>query len=148
MATDAACRKPEVGAVQVFHLDRGALRRRNLFCGVALLTGQGRVFPIEREPGLGVIEILGVPFHQRKVFAVVVRVTTSAALARSRWNAKRSVQALVGCDTGGNLGVALEAFEGAFASEAVASGAVARSVQRLMGVGKRPGRNLRVRRAV
>jgi hypothetical protein len=148
MATDAAWGEPEEGAIQVFHLDRGALRRRNLFCRVALLAGEGCVFPVESKSSLCVIKILCVPLHQRKVFAIVVRVTTGAALARSRRNIERGMQTLMSCNPGSNLGVAFKAFEGALASEAVASGAVARSVQRLMGAGERSWRNLRVRRTV
>lgn len=42
------------------------------------------------------IECLRIPFDQRKVFAVVLRVTTCAFLARSGWQVIARVQASVG----------------------------------------------------
>ena len=53
---------------------------------VALLAFQARVLAFENVSRFSMVESLGVPLHQRKIFAVVFGVTARAFLARTRRN--------------------------------------------------------------
>lgn len=142
MARDTTRGDPQVGLAEILDLDRCSLMRRNVGGIMALGTGQACVFALEHVTCVPVTEGLDVPFDQRKVFAVVFRVAAGALLARARRNVVSRMQAFPGEEPRGNFGVAVKTFEGSLSAELVTTGAVRRSVQRLMRPGQWTGRNL------
>ena len=108
MASPASSRQPKVGSVQVFDLYRGTVLRSNLRRIVAAVASKPGVLALKNVSGLFMIEALAVPLDQRKVFPVVLRVTTCALLARSRRDIVRRMQSLAGSKAGRNLRVAFE----------------------------------------
>lgn len=91
---------------------------------VAFVASQPSMLAFENVSGVFVIESLGIPFHQRKIFPVMFRVATRAFLARTCRDVVRRVQSPVRCDPAGNFGVTLETLQGRLAAELVATGAV------------------------
>ena len=74
MAGSTALRQSKIRAVNVLHLDRSPLDRTDVFCGVALVTGEAGVFSVQRKSGFCVIK-LGwgrVPTHKHKLAAIMV----------------------------------------------------------------------------
>ncbi len=110
---------------------------------VAFIARQAGVLAFKQVAGLLVIESLGVPLDQREIFAIVFGVAAGAFLARSGWNVIGGVKTLVGGETGRDLGVTVQTFQGCLAAELVATGAVGRSVQGLVRARQWSGRNLR-----
>jgi len=88
------------------------------------------------------VEGLDVPFDQRKVFAIVLRVTARALLAGIGWDVIGRMQSLAGIEAGGDLSVAVQAFEDRLSAKLVATGTIGRTVERLMRTRQRPGRDL------
>lgn len=87
-------RNSEVSTGQILDFDGCAFLRRDMRWVVALVAGESRVFPLKHVAGIFVIEGFGVPLDERKVFAVVLRVTSGALLARSWRNVVAGVKAL------------------------------------------------------
>lgn len=81
MASNATRRESEVGPARVLDLDGRAFLRRNMRRIVAFITGQARVLAFEQISRVIVIERPDVPLDERKVFAVMLRVTSRALLA-------------------------------------------------------------------
>ena len=100
----------------------------------------------EQISGLLVVEVLGIPLDQGEVFTIVLRVAASALLAGARRNVVGGVQPLAGGKPGADFGVTFQTFPGRLSTELVATGAICRSVQRLMGLRERSGRDLSPRR--
>ena len=91
------------------------------------------------------IERFRVPFDQRKVFAIVLRMTAGAFLARSGRQVVTSVQAPAGQESRRDFSMTLETPQRCLPTELVTTGAVRGSVQRLVWTRERPRRNLRRR---
>jgi len=143
MAGNATRRECEVGPARVLDLDGRAFLRRNMRRIVAFITGQARVLAFEQISRVIVIECPDVPLDERKVFAVMLRVTTRALLARPGGNIVSSVQALASRKPDCNLPVTVQALQRRLPAELMATGAVGRSVQRLVWLRQRPRRDLR-----
>jgi len=90
------------------------------------------VLTLQNVARLLVVEGFDVPFDQWKIFTVVFRVTTGALLARAGRNVIRGVQSFVGTKPRGNFSVTIVALQSGLAPEYMATGAVGRSVERLM----------------
>ena len=136
-------RETKVGAAQVFDLDGCALRSSNARRRVATVAIQRGMFSYQRVSRLLVIERFGVPLDKWKIFAVMIGVTTRALFAGAGLNVVGSVQASACHYSPGNLRMAVHAAKGGRSAQLVAGGAVGRSVEKLVGTGQRPRRNLR-----
>lgn len=77
----ASLRNAEVSLVQILHLDERAIGGHNVFSGMAAITGQARMFGLERIASLLVIKSVGIPFDDRKILSVVIGVAAHATLA-------------------------------------------------------------------
>jgi hypothetical protein len=78
MACNATRRNTEECPGQILDFDFRAFTLGYAFRGVALITVQPCVFPLESPSGLSVIETLALPFCDREVFAIVLRVAGNA----------------------------------------------------------------------
>jgi len=143
MARDTTRGDSQVGPAEIRDLDRCALLLGNVGRVMALGTGHARMFALEPVTSILVTEGLDVPFDQRKIFAVVFRMTASALLAGAGRNVISRMQAFPGREPSGNFSVAAQTFERGCSAELVTTGTVRRSVQRLMRPGQWTGRNLR-----
>lgn len=114
------------------------MRRR-----VALVASQSCVFTFERISGLFVIETLDLPLDQRKIFAVMLGMTAGALLARTRGDVIRRVQSFMCVEPVTDFVVAIEALQRSLTTKLVATGALCRTVERLMRSRKWAGRDLR-----
>ena len=94
------------------------------------------------------IEVFRVPLDQRKILAIMVGVARWASLAGSRLNVVGGVKAFMRGNARRDLGMTLEALEGALAPKRMAGGAICRAVQQLVRPCERPRRNLRGRHAM
>jgi hypothetical protein len=81
MACNAARRYSEECPGQILDFDFRTLTLGYVFRAVALVTVQPRVFPLESPPGLPMIETRALPFCDRKIFAIVLRVAGNAIQA-------------------------------------------------------------------
>ena len=109
---------------------------------VALVAGKSGVFSLKQVSGFLVVEGLDVPLDQGEVFAVVLGVAAGALLARSGREIVGCVQPLMGRKPRCDLGVTLQTLKSSLPSKLVTARAVCGSVERLVGPGKRSGRNL------
>ncbi len=109
---------------------------------VALVAIETGVLAFESVSRLFVIKSLDVPLDEREVFAVMFGVTAGALLARTHRNVVGGVQASMGGDARADFGMALHAFQGGLSAELVATGAIGRSVERLVGPRQRARGNL------
>lgn len=132
MASPAGGRQSEVGSTQVFDLDGVAFLRADLCWSVAAIATDPGVLALKDVSSLFVIEGFGIPLNQRKVFAIVLGVTTRALLARSRGDVVSGVKSPAGRKASRNLGVAVETLQCSLPAKFVATGAVGSSVQRLV----------------
>jgi hypothetical protein len=82
-----------------------------MLCRVTAVAAEARVLALEGVSGLLVIERLGIPFDQGKVFALVFGVTAYALLTGSRRKMIGSMQALALGQTLGDFRVAIQALE-------------------------------------
>ena len=107
----------------------------------------------QRPSGLIVVEMICVPFDvgnldeldHLKIQPIVVRVAADASLAGSGLQLVAAMQAPLGGYTGGDFGVALQAFELRLsATKLVTISAMRRAVQLFMRLCQRAGRDLRV----
>ena len=98
----------QVGAVQV--LNRRPFLRNDVSGSVATCAAQSGVFAFENVTGLAMIEGLGVPLDERKIFAVVLRVAARALFTRIRRDIVSGMQSVVCTEAGGDFGVAGQAF--------------------------------------
>lgn len=129
MTRDASLRNAQEGLVQVLYLDHRMFRGRNMIGSMTAVTGQARVFRLQRISGLFVIKGAGIPLHDWKIFSVVVGVAAYAILARPRVLLVGGVEPAVSRDARGNLRVTLQTLEGWFSSGKLVAGcAVARTV--------------------
>lgn len=80
MAACATWRQSEIGAGWVLHLEAGSLRLLDIRRVMTFVAGQTRVFSVECEAGLAVIELRGrrIPVQQAKRDPVVFGVTAHA----------------------------------------------------------------------
>lgn len=85
MAPDAGTGESQIAMIQVFHLNLRARRGHDLSRVVALLATQSGMAARQRESGLPMIHGFAVrlPADERKICAIVVRVTLNAIFARS-----------------------------------------------------------------
>ena len=143
MAGNAAGRQTEVGSARVLDFDGRAFLGRDVGRIVALVTGQARVLAFQQVSRFLVIERLDVPLDQREVFPVVLRVATGTFLTGARRDVIGGVQAFMSGKPGRDFGVTVQALQRRLAAELVATGAVGRSVQRLMRPREWSGRDLR-----
>ncbi len=80
VAGDATAGESEIGLRQVFRRDCGSLTGDDLFGIVTLGACKPRVLAVQHEPGLCMIEILGIPSDQLEVQTVMLRVALDAVL--------------------------------------------------------------------
>jgi hypothetical protein len=120
MASSASLWYPQKTARQVLHLDRSALLRCDVIGTVAASTSHAGMFSFEKVSGEFVVESLGVPFHQWKILAVMLRVTARTLFARPRRNVVGGVEALVSGHTSCNLSVAFDALQRSSRTELMA----------------------------
>jgi len=81
VARGASLRDSEKRLTEILHLDRGAVGGGNLIGRVALIAGEAGVFALEQVARFFVIELIGVPFNKREVYAIVIGVAAYAFLA-------------------------------------------------------------------
>jgi len=81
MAGYAAWRNAQEGAIQILDLDVRDLFWIDMLCRMAFATGQAGMLAFERITSLLMIESLGVPFNQGKIYAIVLGVADDAFLA-------------------------------------------------------------------
>lgn len=136
---------PEKCSRQVLDLDDGARRRGNVFRGVAFVTGDTLMFPFENVAREIVVEGLGVPLDQGKVFTVVFGVAFGTSVIVALWQFICGMQAFASTEPASNFSVTADTLERRGGTEFVAVGAVKSTIERLVGAGKRAGRNLRER---
>ncbi len=81
VATGAAGGQAEKSVVQVLVLEFNAICRQDSLRVVAAIAGESCMLAVERETGLGVVEVSGggIPFNNRKIAAVVLRMATNTA---------------------------------------------------------------------
>lgn len=132
MASAAGGRQSEIGSAQVFDLDGRAFLRADLRRSVAAIATEPGVLALKDVSGLFVIEGFDVPLDQREIFAIVLRVTARALLARSRRNSVSGMKSPVRRKAGRDLRVAVETFQRSLPTEFVATGAVGSPIQRLV----------------
>lgn len=113
--------------------------------GMAFLACDPRVLFHQGVSGQPMVELLNgrVPVDQRKILAIVFEVAAHAILAIGILHPQLRVIALFCRQAVCDFLVAFQAFEGWRAgAELVAGVALGRAVERLVGFGKRSGRNL------
>lgn len=132
----------EVSPSEIFDSDRDAFRGGNSRRCMTAIAAQSRMLAFESVSRLFVIECLDVPLDEREIFAIVFRVAARALLARIRRNVVSGVQSPVSSDAACDLRMTIQALQSRLSAEFVTTGAIRRSVQRLMGAGERAGRNL------
>lgn len=96
---------------------------------MALITGESGVLAFENVSGLAMIEVLDVPLHQRKVFAIVLRVAAGTLLTGTRWDVVCSMQAVASRKSGRDFGVTLQALQRRLPAKLMATGTISRSVE-------------------
>src|SRR5215469_6403212 len=106
MARNAGGRQTKKGPVQVLVLDDCPLLWGNTGRVVALIAFEAGVLAFQDIPGLFVVEGLCIPFDQRKVCAIVLRVTAGALLTGPRGDVVGRMQALVSLKAAGDFSVA------------------------------------------
>lgn len=143
VASHARRGKAQIGSAGIFDLDRGAFLGRNVRGIMALRTLQPSVLALENVPGIFVIEGFDIPLDQGKIFTVVLGMTAGAFLAGTARNVVGRVQALVSGEAGSDFSVTVQAFEGSLTAEFMATGAIGRTVEGLVGPRQRARRNLR-----
>lgn len=136
----------QIGAAQVFDLDRRPLRRHNSRRRVATIAGQPCVLALKRVSSFFVIESFCVPLDQRKVFTIVFGMAAGALPAGAGRNVVSRMQSLAGIEPGGDFGVAVQTLERCLSPKLVTTGAVGRSIERLVRLREWPRRNLCTRR--
>lgn len=99
---------------------------------VARKTG---VFTFQQVSSFFVIERLRIPLDERKIFAIMLGVTSGALLTRSRWDVVGRVQAAVRRQPSGDFRMAFKALQRSLSTELVAAGAIRGTAQRLMWTG-------------
>ena len=142
VAGGAGSRDPEIGADQILFFDCCPLLRRDVRWIVTLGALDPCMLAFEDVSDLFVVEGLRVPFHEREVFTIVFRVTSRAFLARACGDVVSSVQSPVGRQASSDFGVAIEALQRGLSAELMASGAIGRSVEGLVGAREWPRGNL------
>src|SRR5215469_2425660 len=80
MAGDTCTRDAQVGSIQILGLDRSTLPRRNVRSIVAFVARRSRVPAFKLVSRVFMVEGLGVPLDQRKIFSVMFRVAPGALL--------------------------------------------------------------------
>jgi hypothetical protein len=144
VARHACLRNPQKGLAEILLLYVRALGGGDFIGQVAFIAGQAGMFAFQQVSGFFVIEFVRIPLDQRKIFAVVIRVTAHAFLAGARGDVIGPMQPAFGGDSRANIGVTADALELRLAaSDFVAIGAVQRPVEKLMLPRERAGRNLR-----
>ena len=140
----ARLRNPQEGLAEVLHFYIGALGGRDSIGKVALVAGQTGMFAFQQISGFLVVKLVRIPLDQREIRPIVIGVAADAFLAGAGQNVIGPVQPALGGDSRANIGVAADAFELRLAAaELVAVGAVGGSVEKLMWLRQRAGRNLR-----
>ena len=81
VASGAGLRNAQETARQILHLDRGTLRGGDVIGAMAASASHAGMLAFENITGKFVIEGLGIPLDERKILAVVFRVTARALLA-------------------------------------------------------------------
>lgn len=110
---------------------------------VTTIAGEARVLALQCVSSLLVVEYLGIPLNQGKIFAIVFRMTADTLLTRTRRKMIGSMQALAFGQALGNFRVAIQALEGCLSSsQLVAAAAIGGSVKRLVSSRQRSRRNL------
>lgn len=80
----ARLRNAEKCPADVFDFDERSLRPGNVFRTVAFVAGESGVLAFERITSLLVVERVGIPLYDRKIFTVVVGMAADAPLAGTR----------------------------------------------------------------
>ncbi len=107
------------------------------------IARQSCVLAFQKVSRLFVVEVFRVPFDEREVFTIVLRVASRAFLAGTRWDAVAGMQSSMCGEPGGDFCMAFETLQGRLSAKLVATRTICRSVQRLMGSCEGTGRDLR-----
>lgn len=129
---DTSGRQAQISAGRIRDFYCCSLLRRNVRWVVTAVAGNIGVLALQRVPCLLVVERFDVPLDEWKCFAIVLRVAAGTFLAGTARNVKRLVQSLLSAYPRIDLRVALQALEGRFPAKLMASGALARSIERLV----------------
>ena len=131
MAGEAFLREAEVGAIQVLDLDRRFVCRGDVRSGMTLLATQRGMFSVQGPAGGAVIELRcrRLPADERKVDAVVFRMTLRAGLAGRTLRHQAEVQSPARGNPRCDLGVALQTFQRRLRADLVATGAVGGAIE-------------------
>jgi hypothetical protein len=132
VACGASGRHPEIGSAQVFDFDGPAFLGRYVGRIVAFVAGQAGMLAFEEVSRFLVIEGFDIPLDQREVFPVVLRVAAGAFLAGARGNVIGGVQAFVSRKPGRYFSVTGQTLQRRLTAKRMATGAVSRSIQRLV----------------
>ena len=143
MAGGAGLGCAEKRACQILDLDDGACRRGNALGGVAFVAGHALMFPFENIARKIVVEGLGIPFDQGKVFAIVLGVALGTGVVISLGQFVSGMEALARAKAACDLRMATQTLERGRGTKFVAVRAVQCPIQRFVCAGKRAGRNLR-----
>ena len=146
VAGRARLRDPQERPRQILDLDHSARRRRNVLRRMALVAGHVLMFSFQNVARQLVVKRLRVPLDEREIFAVVLRVALGTGVVTAFGKVVGGVQPLAHAQPSGDFRMAGEALQRRRRTELVAVGAMQRAVQRFMGAGKRPRRDLRRRR--
>lgn len=126
----AGGRKSKVSTGEIFSFDRRTLCGCDVIWDMALRAGESGVLALERISGLAVIKFLRLPFDEREIQTVVLRVTASAFFTRTTLEVVRRMQATLGNYSRGDFVMAVQAAKCGFATaELVAGGALSGGVE-------------------
>ena len=142
----ALLRQPEIGAIQVLDLDGRFVRRGNMRRIVALLAAQSGMFAVQGPAGGPMIELRQwrLPADQRKVDAVMFRMTLRASLAGGIMGDKPRMEPATAGNPGSNFRVAIQAPQRRLRANLVTGRAVGRAVEKRMRLRKRSRGYLRL----
>jgi len=133
VAGDAALRYSEKRPRQILDLDHRARYRTDVLRGMALVTGDALMFPLQNVARQLMIEGLGIPLDERKVFPVVLRVALAASIVAALGDVVGSMQSLARAQPPGDFRMASQTLQRGCGAKFVAVQAVQCSTQRIMG---------------
>ena len=134
--------RPKIRPIRVFDLDRRSFLRGYMAWVVAFIAIQPGVLALQQISCFLVIKRLNVPLDEGKIFAVMLGVAAGAFLAGAGRNVVSRVQPRCGREPGGDFSVAVQTLQRGLPAKLMATRAIGRSIQRLMGPRKRSGGDL------
>jgi hypothetical protein len=145
VARNTCSRNSEESLVQVFVLDGTSLVRWDTVGSVATTTGEPCMFAEKFVAGRFMVESSRIPFDQREVDTIVFRVAAGTFRTRCGVNMISRMKTAMRCNSGGNLGMTVQAFEHRLTTAHFVTGSALRgTIQRLVSSREPPRRDLGV----